>query len=70
MSNFIPLNKQSKKLQKEFHSQKRSSWNGVNPVSRIMTNKRIYNRKKQSKNFDCFEFCVCDEIVLSVRLFQ
>lgn len=43
---YIPLEKRSKKQQKEFHSMQRKSWGNVNPVTRIVPNKKAYNRKK------------------------
>ena len=54
VNKFVPLQKQSKKRQQEFYSKDRGSWLGVNPVTKITPNKKLYNRKKQSKNFDCF----------------
>ena len=32
MVNIVPLKKQSKRAQKEFHSKRRGSWYGVSPV--------------------------------------
>lgn len=49
MKNFIPLEKQSKKQQKEFYSSKRGSWNGVNPVTKVVQSKKVYNRKRLPK---------------------
>lgn len=57
MTNFVPLEKQSKKAQREFHKQQRGSWCSVNPVSRVVPNKKVYNRKKQPKDFGCFGLC-------------
>lgn len=42
----IPLNKQSKKAQKEYYSKQRGSWNGVKPVTRVIKSKKVYDRKK------------------------
>ena len=50
----VPLSKQSKKAQREFYASQRGSWNGVNPVSKVIPNKKIYNRKKLSKKFDSY----------------
>lgn len=44
----IPLSKQSKKFQKVYHNQQRASWNGVNPVTRIVPNKKHYARKPKN----------------------
>jgi len=46
----IPLNKQSKKAQKEFYKEQRGSWNGVNPVSRIVPNGKGYDRNRWKKS--------------------
>ena len=50
----IPLAKQSKARQREYHAARRGSWNGVNPVSRIVPSGRAYdrNRIKQVKEDD------------------
>ena len=42
----IPLTKQSKKQQRAFHAAKRGSWNGVNPVTRTVPNKKAYDRNR------------------------
>lgn len=54
MNKFTPLNKQSKKAQREFHNSQRNTWNGVNPVTRVVPNKKAYDRKKLSKKFDSY----------------
>lgn len=40
---FVPLEKRSKKEQKAYHAQQRGSWNGVNPVTRVVPNKKVYD---------------------------
>ena len=42
----IPLTKQSKKQQRTFHAAKRGSWNGVNPVTRVVPSKKRYDRNR------------------------
>ena len=42
----IPLTKQSKKEQRAFYAAKRGSWNGVNPVTRVVPNKKAYDRNR------------------------
>ena len=49
MKPFIPYEKLSKKKKKELNSAKRGSWNGVNPVTRRVESKKVYNRKKALK---------------------
>lgn len=46
MTNMVPLNKQSKKQQKEYHSKKRGDWNGVKPMTRVVPDKTGYDRQK------------------------
>lgn len=42
----IPLEKQSKRAQKAQHAKKRISWNGVVPVTRVVPNKKAYDRSR------------------------
>jgi len=49
--NFIPLRKQSKQKQREFHASRRGDWGGINPVTRKPPNPKAYNRKKSGKQF-------------------
>ena len=46
MDKYIPLSKKSKKEQRKFHAMQRSTWNGLNPVTRTVPNGKVYNRKK------------------------
>ena len=45
----IPLEKQSKKNRRKFHSMKRGSWNGLNPITRMPANPKAYNRAKMKQ---------------------
>lgn len=49
MDRFVPLSKKSKKEQKKFHAMQRSTWNGLNPVTRTVPNGKAYNRKKMKQ---------------------
>ncbi len=50
---FVPLEKRSKKEQKAYHAQQRGSWNGVNPVTRVVPNKKGYDRKRaKARRYD------------------
>ena len=42
----IPLEKQSKRAQKAQHAKGRVSWNGVVPVTRVIPNKKAYDRSR------------------------
>ncbi len=46
MKQITPLKKMSKKAQKAYYAQQRGSWNGLSPVTRIVPNKKVYDRKK------------------------
>ena len=48
----IPLNKQSKKAQREFYAKQRGDWNGVKPVTRVVESKKVYDRKKNKSSFE------------------
>lgn len=49
MTQPVPLHKQSKKAQRAYHAKQRGSWNGVNPVTRTIPNKKAYNRNRQKQ---------------------
>jgi len=49
MKRFVPLSKQSKLKQKQFHAAKRSSWGGLNPVTRKPPDPKAYNRAIEKK---------------------
>ena len=47
---FIPLSKQSKQNQKQYHASKRGSWGDINPVTRKPPNPKAYNRRKTGRS--------------------
>ncbi len=49
MKQAVPLNKQSKKAQREYHARQRGSWNGVNPVTKSVPSGKEYNRTKTKR---------------------
>ena len=49
MEKYVPLSKKSKKAQKQFHAMQRSTWNGLNPVTRTVPNGKAYDRNKQKQ---------------------
>ena len=56
MDKFIPIDKQSKKKQKEFYAKQRGTWGTFNPVTRTVPNGKAYNRKKDKeklRKIDC-----------------
>lgn len=46
MKKFVPLEKQTKKAQKEWHKKQRRTWNGLDPMTRTQENGKAYNRNK------------------------
>ena len=49
---YVPLEKKSKREQREQHSARRGSWGGVNPVTRKPPNPKAYTRKKSGQRYD------------------
>ena len=53
MDKFIPYDKLSKKEQKKLNDEKRRDWNGLNPVTRVVSdNKKAYKRKHKMDKWD------------------
>ena len=46
MAQMVPLNKRSKKAQKEYHAKQRGSWYGINPITRTMPSGKVYDRNR------------------------
>jgi len=53
--NYIPLEKQSKRKQKEFHAQQRKSWGNFKPATKRAENGKVYNRKKSKQQWQNHE---------------
>lgn len=49
MKQFVPLEKRSKKAQKEYHARQRGSWNGISPVTRTVPSGKAYDRRREKK---------------------
>ncbi len=45
----IPLAKQSKKKQKQYHAQQRGTWNGVSPATRTEPDRKKYDRNREKR---------------------
>ncbi|MBQ3263123.1 MAG: hypothetical protein IJH52_08105 [Oscillospiraceae bacterium] len=45
----IPLAKQSKKKQKQYHAQRRGSWGDVSPVTRVEPDRKKYDRSREKQ---------------------
>ena len=46
MAQPVPLNKRSKKAQKEYHAKQRGSWYGLNPITRTVPSGKVYDRNR------------------------
>ena len=46
MAQMVPLNKCSKKAQKEYHAKQRGSWYGLNPITRTVPSGKVYDRNR------------------------
>ncbi len=46
MVQMVPLNKRSKKAQKEYHAKQRGSWYGLSPVTRTVPSRKVYDRNR------------------------
>ena len=46
MKQIVPLKKQSKRAQKEYHDKQRGSWYGISPVTRTVPNGKAYDRNR------------------------
>ena len=49
MKKYVPLDKRSKKEQREYHSGRRRTWGEFNPVTRSVPSGKKYNRKKEKQ---------------------
>jgi hypothetical protein len=49
MIRMTPLQKQSKREQKEYHAKQRGSWNGLCPVTRTVPNGKGYDRNRDKR---------------------
>ena len=52
VAQLVPLNKRSKKAQKEYHAKQRGSWYGLNPITRTVPSGKVYDRN-QAKRAAC-----------------
>ena len=49
---YIPLEKRSKRAQREHHARQRANWGDVKPVTRVIPSKKAYDRKRlKQKDF-------------------
>lgn len=49
MKQFVPVDKRSKKAQKEYFSKQRRTWGDCNPVTRSVPSGKTYQRSKDKQ---------------------
>lgn len=49
MKQYITIDKQSKKAQKEYYAKQRGTWGVLNPVTRSVPSGKTYNRNKDKQ---------------------
>ena len=52
MKKFVPLEKRSKRQQREWYKARRKTWGDFSPVTRRPENPKAYKRKKVGRNDD------------------
>ena len=65
MKEFVPRDKMSKRQRKMLDAEKRAYWQ-VNPTTKVVQSKKIYNRKKQPRNYEPYDFRGCFYLPQSV----
>ena len=58
MERFISRDKMSKRQRKKLDAEKRAYWQ-VNPTTKVIQSKKIYDRKKQPRNYETIDFRGC-----------
>jgi hypothetical protein len=58
MKQFVPRNKMSKRQRKKLDAEKRTLWQ-VNPTTKVVQSKKIYDRKKQPRKDQPYDFRGC-----------
>ena len=46
MAQMVPLNKRSKKAQREYHAKQPRSWYGLSPVTHTVPSGKVYDRNR------------------------
>ena len=45
----VPLNKQSKRAQRAYHTARRGGWHGLSPVTRVRPSGKAYDRSRAKR---------------------
>ena len=58
MKSFVPRDKMSKRERKKLDAQNRTTWE-FSPVTKIVKSKKVYDRKKQPRNYEPYDSGGC-----------
>ena len=58
MKSFVPRDKMSKRARKKLDARNRMTW-GFNPTTKIVKSKKVYDRKKQPRNYEPYDSGGC-----------
>ena len=64
MKTFVPRDKMSKRARKRLDAQNRTTWE-FSPVTKIVKSKKVYDRKKQPRNYEPYDSGGCFLILYS-----
>lgn len=65
MKSFVPRDKMSKRARKKLDAQSRTTW-AFSPTTKIVKSKKVYDRKKQPRNYEPYDSGGCFLIPYSV----
>ena len=54
MKRFVPREKMSKRQRRKLDAERRTVWQ-VDPATKVVQSKKIYNRKKQPRNYEPYD---------------
>ena len=54
MKSFVPRDKMSKSARKKLDAQNRTTW-AFSPVTKVIKSKKVYDRKKQPRNYEPYD---------------
>ena len=55
MKPYVPREKRSKKARRQLDLAGRTGWGAISPVTRVVPNKKAYNRKRVGRKEDSFD---------------
>ena len=58
MKPFVPRDKMSKRARKKLDAQNRTTW-AFSPATKIVKSKKVYDRKKQPRNYEPYDSGGC-----------